>query len=66
MGGAKWWPKGGGWSNLWRYELAARWAWFIRKVFSFFKTENPLLWVGSNKTTYGHKADITAAFDVRC
>jgi len=34
--------------------------------FQFFKTENPLLWVESNKTTYGHKADITAAVDVRC
>jgi hypothetical protein len=33
---------GGGWSTLSRNLSPDRWAWFIRKIFSFFKRKSPL------------------------
>jgi len=52
---------GGGRSNLGRDEEADRWAWFIRKIFRFFKRKNPLLWPKATRRLYGHEADITVA-----
>jgi hypothetical protein len=49
---------GRGWSNLWSLPAQDRWAWFVCKIFGFFKKKNPLVRVRSFRVPEGALARV--------